>query len=244
MRLRTLLRTGAIGSALLLAASASTAFAGDAPHHPHPSAPEPGVAPPGPDMRPEWQGAARPAPGYGVDPRARDEWLGECRRRAARRDDGLGGAVIGGLAGGFAGNRIAGRGNRTVGTVAGAAVGAVAGAAIDRAEDRGRARDECETYLDDYYARYSQPVSHGYPGYGYGYGYVQQAYAPAGGCCGAGVPMMMVPVMMVPRPAPECTETVETVYENVPARRRIYRAPRPVPDKRIRVAPDKRIRTN
>jgi hypothetical protein len=52
-----------------------------------------------------------------------------------RRDDGLGGALIGGAVGGLVGNRIAGRGDRTEGTIAGAVVGAVAGAAIDRAED-------------------------------------------------------------------------------------------------------------
>lgn len=65
--------------------------------------------------------------------------------RPRRRDDGLGGALIGGAVGGVLGNRIAGRGDRTIGTMAGAAVGAVAGAAIDRAEDRGpepRAYDE------------------------------------------------------------------------------------------------------
>ncbi|HUQ13131.1 MAG TPA: glycine zipper 2TM domain-containing protein, partial [Novosphingobium sp.] len=54
-----------------------------------------------------------------------------------RRDDGLGGALIGGAVGGLIGNRVAGRGDRTVGTIAGAAVGAVAGAAIDRSDDRG-----------------------------------------------------------------------------------------------------------
>ena len=54
-----------------------------------------------------------------------------------RRDDGLGGALIGGAVGGLIGNRVAGRGDRTIGTVAGAAIGAIAGAAIDRAEDRG-----------------------------------------------------------------------------------------------------------
>ena len=52
-----------------------------------------------------------------------------------RRDDGLGGALIGGAVGGLVGNRVAGSGDRAVGTIAGAAVGAVAGAAIDRAED-------------------------------------------------------------------------------------------------------------
>ena len=54
----------------------------------------------------------------------------------ARRDDGVGGAVIGGVVGGVAGNVIAGRGNRLGGTVLGAGVGALAGTAIDRAEDR------------------------------------------------------------------------------------------------------------
>ena len=52
-----------------------------------------------------------------------------------RRDDGLGGALIGGVAGGLLGNRVAGRGDRLLGTAAGAAVGALAGAVIDRAED-------------------------------------------------------------------------------------------------------------
>ena len=53
-----------------------------------------------------------------------------------RRDDGVGGALIGGAVGGVIGNGIAGHGDRVVGTVAGAAIGAAAGAAIDRAEDR------------------------------------------------------------------------------------------------------------
>lgn len=56
-----------------------------------------------------------------------------------RRDDGRGGALIGGAIGGIVGNRVAGHGDRTVGTIAGAAVGAVAGVAIDKAEDAGRA---------------------------------------------------------------------------------------------------------
>jgi hypothetical protein len=65
-------------------------------------------------------------------------------RAAYRRDDGLGGALIGGAVGGLVGNRIAGRGDRTIGTVAGAAVGAIAGSAIDRAEDRGRTPYDAE----------------------------------------------------------------------------------------------------
>lgn len=58
--------------------------------------------------------------------------------RYERRDDGVGGAIIGGVAGGVAGNVIAGRGNRLAGTLIGGGIGAVAGAAIDQAEDRGR----------------------------------------------------------------------------------------------------------
>lgn len=182
-----------------------------------------------------------------MDPR--DAWLADCRERVARRDDGVGGAVIGGVVGGIAGNRIAGRGNRTAGTVAGAAVGAVAGAVIDRAEDAGP-RDECEAYLDNYYASYGQGgysyPGAGYPGagyasYGYGNGYPYPAYGysgygyASGGCCG-GAPMMMVPIQ---RAEPECTETVEYVYEDVPAP-----APRPryVPQKRQRIVPDKRVK--
>lgn len=89
-------------------------------------------------------------------------------RRDSRRDDGLGGALIGGAVGGLLGNRVAGRGDRTVGTVAGAAIGAIAGAAIDRAEDAGRAlppgydtpvayEDECDAVLPPGYMLVSVP---------------------------------------------------------------------------------------
>lgn len=179
----------------------------------------------------------------------REAWLADCRNRVASRDNGVGGAVIGGVVGGVAGNRIAGRGNRTIGTLGGAAVGAIAGSAIDRAEDRGRATDECEAYLDDYYARYAAGGygSVGQPGYSQAYvqpGYVQTygAYGYAGAPCCGGAPMM-VPV----QPAPQCTETIEYIYEDVPAPRRSYRpAPRRtkiVPDKRIKIVPDKRVST-
>jgi hypothetical protein len=177
----------------------------------------------------------------------REEWLADCRSRVASRDNGVGGAVIGGAVGGVAGNRIAGRGNRTIGTLGGAAVGAVAGSAIDRAEDRSRAADECEAYLDDYYARYAAGGYGQAAQPGYSQAYVQPGYAPyysgygyAGATCCGGA-QVMVPV----QPAPECTETVEYIYEDVPAPRRSYRpAPRRtkiVPDKRIKIVPDKRV---
>ena len=187
----------------------------------------------------------------GYDSAAREAWLADCRQRLSSRENGAGGAVIGGVVGGVAGNRIAGRGNRSVGTVAGAAVGAVAGAAIDRAEGARRHRDECEAWLDDYYARYAQ--GGGYPGYesGYGYAYPQGysfPFAYPAGCCMAPA-MMAVPMMMVPQvqPKPNCTEIVEYVYEEVPVRpaaRKRY-IPRPakiVPDKRVKILPDKRVK--
>lgn len=185
--------------------------------------------------------------GPGYDP-ASQAWLADCRRRLSSRDRGLGGAAIGAVVGGVAGNRIAGRGNRTIGTVAGAGVGAVAGSAIDRAEDRSRNADECEAYLADYQGYYSQsqapapyPQAPGYPAYGYpaypGYApsYAPAYYAPAPGCCAAAVPVV--------QPTPNCTETVEYVYEYVPARSHPRRLrTKVVADKRVKIVPDKRVR--
>ncbi len=167
----------------------------------------------------------------------RDDWLAECRHRLG--SNGVGGAVIGGLIGGVAGHEIAGRNDRVLGTVAGAVVGAVAGRAIDQAQNRGRTTDRCEAMLQGY----GQQGNYGYQGNGYA-----QAYA---------VPMIMVPVMTVPAMVPavsnsDCKEVVTTeyvtTYETV--RRRVMR-PRPtphykriptyVPDKRVRMVPDKRI---
>jgi hypothetical protein len=124
---------------------------------------------------------------------------------------------------GVAGNCNAGRGRRTV---ASAAIGAGAGLLIDKAEDRGRTRGECEAYLKDYEARYSQSPA--------GYGNVRGGYGRGGECY---MPMMIVPVVQLQRSALECTETVEYVYEGVPVRptRRI------VPQRRVRIVPVKRV---
>lgn len=222
MRHCPFLAKSVIGAALAVAA-AMPAFAD--------SLPQPGTAPDGPDMRPVWQGDPNVSSGPGFDPRARDAWLADCRQRIAIRDNGVGGAVIGGVAGGLLGNRIAGRGNRTVGTVAGAAVGAAAGMAIDRAGDRSRARDECEAYLDSYYDHYMRygPAGYAQAGYGYGHygaGYASNCCAPARGTLSRG--------------RPECTETVEYVYEDVPVRPRARRVPAQ-PTKNVR---DKRVKIN
>lgn len=225
MRLRNFTQTSAAAGAFALALGTSMPVLAHDAGAPHPP-------------QPNWD--ASHAQPYQMDPQARDAWLADCRQKLGRRDSGIGGAVIGGLIGGVAGNRIAGRGDRTVGTIAGAAVGAAAGLAIDKSEDNGRTRDECEAYLDDYYAQYQQ---RGYGSYGgtYGGSYGYGSYG--GGCCQSG-PMMMVPIMRQSVGEPQCTETVEYEYIDEPVRRAAPRPaprPRPAPTKRI---PDKRIPMN
>lgn len=231
MRLRSLIQTSAAAGAFALALGTSVpALAHDtgAPH----------------DGQTNWD--APHAQPYQIDPVASEAWLADCRQKIGRRDSGVGGAVIGGLVGGVAGNRIAGRGDRTVGTVAGAAVGAAAGLAIDRAEDNGRTRDECEAYLDDYYARYQQGGYGSYGGsYASGYGYGGGYGANYGGnCCQPG-PMMMAPITRQPVGEPVCTESVEYEYIDEPIRRAAPRpAPRPRPAPPSKRVPDKRIPMN
>jgi hypothetical protein len=103
-------------------------------------------------------------------------------------------------------------------------VGAVAGAAIDKGEDKARARDRCEAMLE------------GGPGYVYG------------GMIPPGYQVVMVPVMMVPvaqQARPECKETVETTteYVDAPPVRRSRSIPPRAPDKRVKIVPDKRVRS-
>lgn len=210
------------------------------------------------DPLPEWQSAptanvqprlpaipaspgAMPA-GYSAPDRAeweqaRADWLSECRRRYGGKG-GVTGGVLGGVVGGIAGSAIAGRGNRTIGAVVGGVAGAAAGAAIGKSGDRRRARDYCESYLDQHFANYGQA----YGGYGYPQGQATYGYAmqPV---------MMMVPVAMAPVTVPAaprqgCTET-QVIEEWVPVARpaRRYIPRRAVPDKRVRIIPDKRVRT-
>lgn len=168
---------------------------------------------------------------------ARADWLSECRRRYGGKS-GLAGGVAGGLIGGIAGSAIAGRGNRTIGAVVGGVAGAVAGAAIGGSADRRRSRDYCESYLDQHLASYGQNQGgYGYPQRQVAYGYAMQPM------------MVMVPVAMTTTAAPaaprqNCTET-EVIEEWVPVARpaRRYIPRRMVRDKRVPIAPDKRVRT-
>ncbi|WP_374530055.1 glycine zipper 2TM domain-containing protein [Novosphingobium sp.] len=198
------------------------------------------------DPRPEWKGPppvqqlpAQPVgydqplqQGPGTDQaawlRAREDWLAECRRTHKGSKGTVTGAVVGGVVGGVIGNRVAGEGDRTVGTIAGAAVGAVAGGAIGSRADSNRARDWCETYLDRYTAQAPGYGPQGYAAYGY-------TYQPV---------MVMVPVMVAAAPAPKrkCVETtvVEEWVEVTPARPH----KRHIPDKRVKIVPDKRVRAD
>lgn len=87
-------------------------------------------------------------------------------------------------------------------------------------------QDRCAAYYDDYYAYYAR--------YAADHGYAQTADG-----------MITVPVTFSDRPPTncQCPETIE--YEDAPvAARRVIRRPPPLRDKRIRIAPDKRLRSN
>jgi hypothetical protein len=193
----------------------------DNPHHGHAMPPQPD------ETRARWE-----------DDRA--AWLDECRSRMDRRveyDDGWGrrrssgvtGAVLGGVAGGLAGRAIAGDGDKGVGTVAGAAVGAVAGAAIERAAGSRQERHERRSYSGDYCEQYFNYYTQGGMGH-HGWGYGQA--------------MMMVPVMTMQghghQHGKHCKETVVT-EEWVTVRERPRYRHISVPDKRVRIVPDKRL---
>lgn len=188
----------------------------------------PAALPPLPDAA-----YAAPAPIAGYSAEERGAWLAECRERMRGEDDGVGGAVIGGLIGGVAGNRIAGSGDRLVGTVVGAGVGAVAGAAIDRAEDSGRTADFCEDYLYRYensYAGAGSPngATQGEP--------FDPNVAPARPYPYYAGRVMWVPVRIGCRPKCDCKQeriVEEWIEEPAPARRVIR-------DKRIKLQPAKR----
>lgn len=120
-----------------------------------------------------------------------------------RRNDGIAGAVIGGVVGGIAGNIIGGDGNRLAGTLIGGGVGALAGQAIDKSSSR--RRDLERGYQD------GVPLQpHWYPADADGrYGWIE------------GPPVTTTTVTQGP---PVVTKTVRyvTEYVTVPARRSKY----------------------
>jgi Ni/Co efflux regulator RcnB len=146
------------------------------------------------------------------------------------RDNGVGGAIVGGAIGAGAGNLIAGRGDKLGGTLIGAGVGAIAGAAIDQAEDRGR-RGPPSRYGAPYappppggYVPPPPPIAYAPPAEVVQGGPVTHVYHTGGSYYGgyAGGTTVIV------RPTTTTTTTTTYVYEDTaPARRvvkRSYRA--------------------
>jgi Ni/Co efflux regulator RcnB len=139
------------------------------------------------------------------------------RARSGDRDNGLGGALIGGVVGGIAGNRIAGKGDRTAGTLLGAGVGAIAGAVIDKSEDRNR-RDRGYGYPQGSYPQGGYPQGGYEGGYGTSYDYPgddrvtwnapQPAPMPTPAprsCCGGYVQQGAAPMLTYAYPGPMLT---------------------------------------
>lgn len=153
----------------------------------------------------------QPTPGVAFG-RSREELLARCRRE--NRDNGVGGALIGGGLGALAGNRIAGRGNRTAGTLIGAGAGALAGAIIDKSES-----DGCDQIVDQQLAQQQQQQQQGsyYPQgyYPQGYYYPQYYY-----------PQQTVTVVVVPGSSTTTTTTTvveEDVYHTSRPTKRVIR---------------------
>jgi hypothetical protein len=212
MRLARSLQSCIAGAAVVLALVATPALAQRGPDGP----PPPGAMERG--MRHSMPGDWQPFPpgaGPGSSPVAgmderRDMWIAECTRRMSGPGYGDRGE----------GHQQRGKHSRRRDH----------DVSYDYREDnRERARYECATYLDAWFAAYARPQ-------------MASGYGAPGSCCQPVAPVVMQ------RGQPQCTETVETYYETVrvPGRRVVPPRPRPraVPDKRIRIAPDKRVRTN
>ncbi len=197
-------------------------------HDPRPEVPPPTGSVP-PVAAPGQAGAVPALPAEAIPGRA--QWLAECRRRLAGRDEWP-------------------REWRR-----------------ERRKDHGhpaQGPDECESYFDDYYASarahhehqmqaYAGQALAGQPMYTMpmhmNAGHATEAGGHSGDCCRAAPmmmapsgPYMLVPVMLPARKANCEREVIETIEEVIPSRRTVpHRAP--PRDKRIRVVPEKRVRT-
>ena len=133
------------------------------------------------------------APSYAPAPVVfeRAQWLEECRRRTAGRNNNDTGLIIGGLlgaiAGGVAGYEIAGAGDRVLGTALGVGGGGLIGGLLGSLfGGRKKNRYDCEAALDGYMTQFGAPdtriASREIPAYPYGYGqqagYASYYYAP------------------------------------------------------------------
>ena len=171
----------------------------------------------------------------------REQWLDECRRRTAGRNNDETGLIIGGLlgaiAGGVAGHEIAKVGDRTLGTVLGIGGGGLIGGLLGSLVGGGKKKDryDCEAALDGYLSQYGAPGARvaareiayapyqAAPAYSYGYpantGYT---YAPP-------PQMVMVPVRSEVQQQVVVRETVREETYTVPGAARVIPAPAPSP---------------
>lgn len=172
----------------------------------------------------------------------REQWLDECRRRTAGRNNDDTGLIIGGLlgaiAGGVAGYEIAGAGDRVLGTALGVGGGGLIGGLLGSLfGGKKKDRYDCEAALDGYLTQYGTPTARiasreiayapypGGPAYNYGYpanysyGY---AYAPP-------PQMVMVPVRTEVQQQVVVRETERFETYSVPGAVRTIPAPRPSP---------------
>lgn len=173
----------------------------------------------------------------------REQWLDECRRRTAGRDNDETGLIIGGLlgaiAGGVVGHEIAKVGDRTLGAVVGAGGGGLIGGLLGSLIGGGKKKDryDCEAALDGYLTQYGAPGTRvaareiayapypAAPAYGYGYGYPANygySYAPP-------PQMVMVPVRSEVQQQVVVRETVREETYTVPGAARVIPAPAPSP---------------
>lgn len=177
----------------------------------------------------------------------RDQWIAECRRRTAGRNNNDTGLIIGGLlgaiAGGVAGYEIAGVGDRVLGTVLGAGGGGLIGGLLGSLIGGGKKKNryDCEAALDGYLTQYGAPGTRiasrdipyaPYPG-GPAYGYPAQGYPAYGQNCNCGYAQqqtVLVPVRTEVQQQVVVRETVREEVYNVPGKwRHIPPAPRPSP---------------
>ncbi|PKP64375.1 MAG: hypothetical protein CVT85_10875 [Alphaproteobacteria bacterium HGW-Alphaproteobacteria-7] len=173
----------------------------------------------------------------------REQWLDECRRRTAGRNNDETGLIIGGLlgaiAGGVVGHEIAKVGDRTLGAVVGAGGGGLIGGLLGSLIGGGKKKDryDCEAALDGYLSQYGAPGARvaareiayapypAAPAYGYGYGYPANygySYAPP-------PQMVMVPVRSEVQQQVVVRETVREETYTVPGAARVIPAPAPSP---------------
>jgi hypothetical protein len=186
-----------------------------------------------------YPGAMIPQQGYAPMPYApapvvfeRQQWLDECYRRTAGRNERQKGTIIGGLlgaiAGGVIGNRVAGAGDRLLGTAIGAGGGGLVGGILGNLIGGGkkRGRYDCEAALDGYLSQYA---TGGVPMAGYAYpAYAQQMMVYA-----QPAQMVVVPVRSQQQQQVVVRETVRE--EVVPGATRYIPAPQPRPTKLIKV---------